>query len=272
MRYFLCFSSYSAGDFSTPRCWAVVSPSYPDSGGARQCAKIAMASYLKMFAEAKDDSKPPIEAWSRTRLGQGWKVVGRGSAGRYGGPKARSPNPTSTATASSIKTNCCESLTRFEGRSHRRNRDVHHEQMARSDGSSGSLENSDRLHDFGKPVGQSPGVSNKIPEDSSQRGTAELKMGQAFSGDLPARHAPDPRTGACGRRHGPRRIRRVRQQIAARQRGTKRDPDRAEKTLVDGVARMEKAGRSTRSWRPPCLSLAQIFVDTEQAAKGGRTT
>jgi hypothetical protein len=58
VRYFLCFLHFSAGEFyEAGLLGEFVAKRYPDSSGARQCAKIAMAAYLKLYVENKTDDK-----------------------------------------------------------------------------------------------------------------------------------------------------------------------------------------------------------------------
>ena len=58
VRYFLCFLHFSAGEFyEAGLLGEFVAQRYPDSSGARQCAKIAMAAYLKLYVENTTDNK-----------------------------------------------------------------------------------------------------------------------------------------------------------------------------------------------------------------------
>jgi len=58
VRYFLCFLHFSANDhYHAGLLGEFVARRYPDSAGARQCAKIAMASYLKLYVEKATDDK-----------------------------------------------------------------------------------------------------------------------------------------------------------------------------------------------------------------------
>lgn len=58
VRYFLCFLHFSANDFyEAGLLGEFVARRYPDSAGARQCAKIAMAAYLKLYTENTTDNK-----------------------------------------------------------------------------------------------------------------------------------------------------------------------------------------------------------------------
>jgi hypothetical protein len=58
VRYFLCFLYYGAEDYyKSALAGEFVARRYPDSSGARPCAKIAMASYLKLYAESPSEDK-----------------------------------------------------------------------------------------------------------------------------------------------------------------------------------------------------------------------
>ncbi len=58
VRYFLCFLHFSANEYyDAGLLGEFVARRYPDSSGARQCAKIAMAAYLKLYAENATDDK-----------------------------------------------------------------------------------------------------------------------------------------------------------------------------------------------------------------------
>ena len=58
VRYFLCFLHFSANDYyHAGLLGEFVARRYPDSSGARQCAKIAMAAYLKLYTENATDNK-----------------------------------------------------------------------------------------------------------------------------------------------------------------------------------------------------------------------
>jgi tetratricopeptide (TPR) repeat protein len=58
IRYLLCYLHYQEGNyFDAVVIGEFLAQRYPDSQGARQCAKIAMASYLKLYTENKTDDK-----------------------------------------------------------------------------------------------------------------------------------------------------------------------------------------------------------------------
>jgi tetratricopeptide (TPR) repeat protein len=58
VRYFLTFLHYSNADYyESALAGEFVARRYPDSSGARPCAKIAMASYLKLYTEEPSEDK-----------------------------------------------------------------------------------------------------------------------------------------------------------------------------------------------------------------------
>ena len=58
VRYFLCFLQFTAGEFyDAALLGEFVARRYPDSSGARQSAKIAMAAYLRLYVDSATDEK-----------------------------------------------------------------------------------------------------------------------------------------------------------------------------------------------------------------------
>jgi hypothetical protein len=58
VRYLLCYLNYvNENYYDAAVIGAFIAERYPDSQGARQCAKIAMAAYLKLYSEEKSDDK-----------------------------------------------------------------------------------------------------------------------------------------------------------------------------------------------------------------------
>jgi tetratricopeptide (TPR) repeat protein len=100
----------------------------------------------------------------------------------------------------------------------------------------------------------------RIPLDSPARGEAELKTGQAMWGAY-LRGMQDVRKweqeGLVPEGVDP----------AAEKARLVEVKNNAEKTLADGVGRMQQAGTVDRTLATAVLSLAQIYVDTDQAAK-----
>ncbi|MCE9527810.1 MAG: hypothetical protein K8R36_17340, partial [Planctomycetales bacterium] len=58
IRYLVCFLSYNEEKyFEAIVLGEFIATKYPDSQGARQCAKIAMSAFLKLYAQAKPDDR-----------------------------------------------------------------------------------------------------------------------------------------------------------------------------------------------------------------------
>jgi tetratricopeptide (TPR) repeat protein len=105
----------------------------------------------------------------------------------------------------------------------------------------------------------------QIPADSPQRGDAELKTGQAMwsaylTGMGQVRKWKRPvEDGGEAPPQGT--------DIAAREQELEELKTRAQKTLADGVERMRQANKIDPTLASAVLSLAQIYVDTNQANK-----
>src|SRR6266700_2451293 len=102
---------------------------------------------------------------------------------------------------------------------------------------------------------------DKIPTDSAQRGSAELKMGQAlWSSYLDnSKQIRDWENGVQPLPEGA--------DLPARKKELEDLKARARQTLVDGVERMRKSGEVSRVLVTAVLSLAQIYVDTNEPVK-----
>lgn len=61
VQYFLSYLHYSEGNFyEAATIGKFVAERYPGSSGARQCAKIAMASWIKVYSDAKANNDPDL--------------------------------------------------------------------------------------------------------------------------------------------------------------------------------------------------------------------
>ncbi len=105
----------------------------------------------------------------------------------------------------------------------------------------------------------------QIPADSPQRGDAELKTGQAMwsayligMGQLHKWRRPVEDGGEAAP---------AGTDLAKREQELEELKQRAQKTLADGVERMRQANKIDRTLASAALSLAQIYVDTNQAPK-----
>jgi len=208
VRYLLCYLLYSEknyydavvmGDFLARR--------YPDSVGARPCAKIVLASFVNLYAQNQTDDKD-FETSQIEEIAD--YIVKKW--------------PDQPESDEALNT-----LIPF---------------MIRA-----------------KKLDQAQAYLARIPADSPQRGSAELKTGQA----LWASYLENSR------------------QLRAWQDGSEPPPDgfdaaadqkelevlkaKAKSTLSDGVERMRKSGEVSRILATAVLSLAQIYVDTNEAKK-----
>ncbi|MEQ8787474.1 MAG: hypothetical protein RIC55_14315 [Pirellulaceae bacterium] len=202
-QYFLTYLYYARGDmWDAAMLGDFVSERYPESAGARQCAKIALACYLKMYGDlenAKQDStfetQQTIAVCERILL--------------------RWPNEPEANDAA----NTLIALLLKDGR-----------------------------------VDDAVTYIQNVPEDAAYRGAAELKTGQALwakylEGMRAARELED----------GPEK-----QAAIAKLEPYKKQ---AEKILADGIERMKATGAVDDTLATSLLSLAQIYVDTNQAEK-----
>jgi hypothetical protein len=208
IRYLLCFLHYQEknyydaiviGDFLARR--------YPDSQGARPCAKIAMASYLQLYAENQTDDK----SFESQKIIEICDYITR-------------QWPDQPEAAEALNT-----LIPF---------------MIRE-----------------KKLQEAQDYLAKIPADSPQRGTAELKTGQAlWSSYLEnSRQLREWETGTVQMPEGT--------DLAVRKQELEQLKSKAKETLVSGVERMKTLGDSGAVIATAVLSLAQIYVDTGEAAQ-----
>lgn len=100
-----------------------------------------------------------------------------------------------------------------------------------------------------------------IPVDSPKRGDAEIKTGQAMWGAY-LRGMQEIRGWEADQATIPAGV-----DVAAKKASLEQLKARAQKVLMDGVSRMAQAATVSESLAVAALSLAQIFVDTDQTAK-----
>lgn len=207
VRYFLCYLNFTKKQYPEAAVLGeFLARRYPDSSGARQSAKIAMASFLKLYADNANADKQ----WETDRIIR----VAQHIAKQW---------PDQPEAIEALNT-----LIPF---------------MIKD----GHL---DKAQDF----------LTKIPEDSPQRGMAELKTGQAIWGSY-LRGADEVRQWKADNSTPPEvNLPKREQELDALKK-------RAEKVLADGVARMQSGGAIDQTVATAVLSLAQIYVDTEQAEK-----
>lgn len=269
IRYYLCFLSFTAGDyFDAAAIGTFVAARYPESGGARQCARIAMASYQRMFADAKNAAKQPIEAL----LGE----LDEDKDGKLSAEEVKAGKPAQQAmlagadvdNSGKIDNNeLLRVFTRFE---------ADHIIEAATYITTKWPDQPEAQEALGTLIAfmisenqleKAQAYLDKIPEDAAPRGTAELKMGQALWASYLRGMAAIREQENAATATGTPLDAAATAQIATRKQELSAVKNRAEKTLADGVARMEKGGKIDVVFTAAILSLSQIYVDTEQAQK-----
>lgn len=205
IRYLLCYLSYNEGSyFDAVVIGDFLVRHYPDSQGARPCAKIAMASYLRLYAENTTEDKD-FESAQIVRIAD--FIVKKW--------------PDQPEAAEALNT-----LIPF---------------MIRA-----------------KQLKQAEEYLKKIPVDSPQRGNAELKTGQALWASY-IENSRQVRDWENMVEVPPEGV-----DVAARKAELEELKTKAKQTLVDGVKRMQGAGEVTPVLVSAVLSLAQIYVDTNE--------
>jgi hypothetical protein len=208
IRYLLCYLLYSEGNFyDASVIGEFIARRYPDSSGARQCAKIAMACYLKLYTENQTDDKEY----------ESDKIV---SIADYIVQKW----PDQPEAPEALNT-----LIPF---------------MIRE-----------------KKLKEAQDYLAKIPEDSPHRGGAELKTGQAMWASY-LENSRQIREWESGEQPKPDDV-----DLAARKTELEDLKTKAKETLVNGVNRMKTSGKADKIMATAVLSLAQIYVDTNEPQK-----
>jgi hypothetical protein len=112
-----------------------------------------------------------------------------------------------------------------------------------------------------KKLDQAQHYLDQIPKESEQRGSAELKMGQALWASYleSSKQIRDWESGAQPVPEGA--------DLATQKTQLEELKSKARKTLEDGIERMRKKGDVTRVLATAVLYLAQIYVDTGEAKK-----
>ena len=208
IRYLLCYLLYADGNYyDATVIGEFIARRYPDSQGARQCAKIAMAGYLKLYAENQTDDKSYESA----------QII---SICDYIVKKW----PDQTEAAEALNT-----LIPF---------------MIRE-----------------KKLQEAQDYLAKIPPESPHRGSAELKTGQAMWASYleNSKQIRDWENNVVPTPEGT--------DLAARKKELEDLKTKAKQTLIDGVDRMQKGGEASQVMATAVLSLAQIYVDTNEAQK-----
>jgi hypothetical protein len=208
VRYLICYLLFSEANYHDAVVMGeFVARKFGDSPAARACAKIAMASYLKLYGESAEDDR---EFESRRIISIADYIVKKW--------------PDQPEAAEALNT-----LIPF---------------MIRD-----------------KRLQEAQDYLAKIPVDSTQRGTAELKTGQALWAAY-QEGSQQIRGWENGSQPPPEGL-----DLAARKRELDQLKSKARQTLVDGVERMRSGGEMSQVLATALLSLAQIHVDTNEPAK-----
>jgi hypothetical protein len=208
VQYYLCYLSYLREDYyGAALIGEYVARRYPESPGARQCAKIAMAAYVKIYAESTDEDK----TFESDRVVQ-----------------------------------ICEYITK---------------KWAEYTEAEEALNTLIPFMIQTKQLAKAEAYLTKIPVDSPSRGSAELKTGQAMWAAY-LRGMNELREQETAEEGPPEGV-----DIAAQKKELEELKSRAESTLANGVKRMKDGGDKSATFATAMLSLAQIYVDTNQSAK-----
>ncbi len=228
VQYYLSYLSYLTGNYTDAALIGdFVAKRYPESPGARQCAKIAMAAYVKMFSDeqkalrAENETLPDDKRLTDLQLAEKLDFE------------------------SDHVVEICEYITQKWP-------DQKEAEEALNTLIPFMIQN--------KQLAKAEAYLAKIPADSPSRGVAELKTGQAIWGEY---------------LRGMYKIRvweaeesvPMGTDVAAMKKELNELKARAEKTLADGVKRMKEGGSVNPTFATAVLSLAQIYVDTNQTAK-----
>jgi tetratricopeptide (TPR) repeat protein len=221
VQYYLCYLAYLRNDYyAAALIGDFVAQRYPESPGARQCAKISMAAYVKMFGDLQKEEKaknPPTSDADILKLAE---------------------------FESNSVVNICEYITK---------KWPEHPEAE---------EALNTLIPFMISTGQLSKAETylqKIPAESANRGSAELKTGQAMWAEYLKGMQKTREWEKDGLPPGT--------DLPAKKKELADLKVRAQKTLEDGVNRMKKDGTPNPIFASAMLSLAQIYVDTNQAAK-----
>jgi hypothetical protein len=212
VRYLLCYLSYAKGDvLEASVLGEFIARRYPDSQGARQCAKIAMASYIRLYSE-KDPQNP-----DENKDFEAQQIIG---ICKYITDKW--PNEPEAGEA-------LNTLIPF---------------MIKE-----------------KRLAEAQQYLDQIPKDSPSRGAAELKTGQALWAAY-LEGSTQLRAWENETEVKPEGV-----DVPARQKELEALKTKAKSTLIDGVTRMQASAEVNPVVATAVLSLAQIYIDTNEPAK-----
>lgn len=208
LRYFLCFLLFNEEQYYDAIVVGdLLLRHYPDSAGARPCAKIMLASFLKLYEQAPADDR---EFETRQIVAVADEIVRRW--------------PDQPEASEALST-----LIPFMIRARRL----------------------DLAQDY----------LQKIPADSPLRGTAELKTGQGMWAEYLDR-SRQLRKIAAGEEPPPEGF-----DAASEEAALEELKKRAKEVLQAGLDRMRAGGELSKVLLTAALSLAQIQIDTSEAAQ-----
>jgi len=208
VRYFLCFLHYSTKDYyKAGLVGEFVARRYPDSAGARQAAKIAMAAYRNLYIENQTEDKD----FEKDRIVNIANYI----------TQQWSDQPEAVEALNTLIPFMIQA---------------------------GDLDMAEKY-------------LNDIPEDSDKRGDAEIKTGQAMWSSY-LKGMQDLRKWERGDEPKPEAV-----NVEEKKATLDQLKGRAQTILANGVQRMQDAGGVSEASVTASLSLAQIYVDTEQVDK-----
>ena len=264
VRYFLCFVNYSLQNYDEAAVLGdFVARRYPESVGARPCGRVAMFSFLKMYSDAKNDVQPKIDAlMAEFDLDKDNKLSTEEVEKMPEAQRGTLANADVDKSGKIDHSELARLATRFESQNVV---DMCNFITTQWPDQPEAQEAFGTLITFmigEQELDRAQEYLNKIPEDSPQRATGELKLGQAiWAAYVYGMNSVRERKQALPPGTPPPA------DLASRETELKTYRDRAQKTLVDGVARMEKAGQVNPTFGTASLSLAQLYLDTDQAAQ-----
>jgi tetratricopeptide (TPR) repeat protein len=271
VQYFLCYLYYIQNQFYDSAVMGeFIAQRYPESGGARQSAKIAMACYLRLYREIQDGAKALFTQLDVDADG----IVSSAELEKASDGQRAVLVPAVSADDGSIDRNAfLSAMTGFET-----NRIVGvADYITRTwPDQPEAVEALNTLIPFmireGK-LSEAQQYLLKIPADSAARGEAELKTGQAMWGaylrgmfDVRKLDANIDKWQTEGAPDGVD-LAAERDNLIAERKRLDDIKDRAQTTLSDGIGRMRDTGTIDATMATAVLSLGQIYVDTDQADK-----
>ncbi|MEO8494267.1 MAG: hypothetical protein ABI614_04300 [Planctomycetota bacterium] len=253
VRYFLCYLYYLEKNYYKAALMGeFVARRYPDSAGARQSAKIAMACFIQIYGDTNETATALFKELDTNADGA---IVGEELAALPDIAKGADENGDQKVTSAEL----AGRLLEF---------DVTHivsvaEYIADKWSDQPEAEEAlNTLVPFMINAGELERAEqflNRIPESSPKRGDSELKTGQAMWGtflrdsqQLAALEVDGPPAGV---------------DVAAKRQDLKTLTTKAVAILSAGYGRLDAATKPSRTTVTALLSLAQAYLETQQPAK-----